>query len=56
MIEAILLTGPAPLWSTGFNIMQTPLADAGCCSFMQCPASIPPVRISIHNPRAGSKA
>jgi hypothetical protein len=56
MIEPILLTGPAPLWSTCFNIMQTPRANAGCHSIMPGVASILPIRISSHNPRAGSEA
>ena len=56
MIEAILLTRPAPLWFTCFNVMPAPRANADCCSFVQGTACIPDLRISGHNPRAGSEA
>jgi hypothetical protein len=56
MIAAILLTRPAPLWSTCFNVMQTPRANADCCSFVPGAACNPDLRISSHNSHAGSKA
>jgi hypothetical protein len=56
MIAAILLTRPAPLWFTCFNVMQTPRANADFCSSMQGAACISDLRISSHNLRAGSKA
>jgi hypothetical protein len=56
MIEAILLTRPAPLWSTCFNVMPTPRANTEFCSFMQGAACISDLRIGSHNLRAGSKA
>ena len=52
----LALTHPLPLCSTFLNVMQTPGANASFLPVLRIAVSIPGLRISGHNARAGNEA
>jgi len=51
-----VLTRPSPLWSTSFKVLHTSVANANFFLVPCIDASIPAIRISVHNTHAGNQA